>query len=254
MEKYLFKLFLVLPLSLVILHSASAGLINEDFNGGLPADATLYGSASLTAGEVQLTPPTFSQLGGLSFLDQDSGAAIGSWSAQFDFRIDQNSSAGADGISLSFSRLGDVGAVGEEGLSSGIAIGFDTWNNGEVSDNHVSLRFDGALLVELDVTSFFLLQDGVLRSALITMNNGLLDLSIGGTGLFSHDIAGWSAYAGQFNFGGRTGGHFSRQVIDNFSASTTAGVSAAVPEPATLALFGLGLAGMGFARKKRKSV
>ena len=26
-----------------------------------------------------------------------------------------------------------------------------------------------------------------------------------------------------------------------------------IPEPATLALFGLGLAGMGFARKKRKS-
>ncbi|HDH16951.1 MAG TPA: PEP-CTERM sorting domain-containing protein [Gammaproteobacteria bacterium] len=26
-----------------------------------------------------------------------------------------------------------------------------------------------------------------------------------------------------------------------------------VPEPATLALFGIGLAGLGFARKKRKS-
>jgi hypothetical protein len=250
MEKHLIKLLLVLPLSLVMLNSASAGLIIEDFNGALPADATLHGTASLTGGEIQLTPSLLSQLGGLSFLDQDSGAAIDSWSALFDFRIDQNGNGGADGISLSFSRLGDVGAVGEEGLSSGIAIGFDTWNNGEVSDNHVSLRYDGALLVEVDVTSSFLLQDGVLRNALITMNNGLLELSIAGTPLISHNIAGWSAYSGQFNFGGRTGGARSRQVIDNFEGHTTA---AAVPEPATLALFGIGLAGLGFARKKKKS-
>ena len=42
--------------------------------------------------------------------------------------------------------------------------------------------------------------------------------------------------------------------VDPFSATTGgSGGSTAVPEPGTLALFGLGVLGLGFARRRRRS-
>jgi hypothetical protein len=127
-------LLYVLSISLLAA-TAHAGMISADFNSGLPAGASLHGNAVIIGGEAQLTASLNSQLGGLSFADQDAGAAVGAWSAEFSFRMDQNAGAGngADGISLGFSRLGAVGAVGEEGLSSGIAVGFDTYDNGRAN-------------------------------------------------------------------------------------------------------------------------
>ena len=233
-----------------------AGFISEDFNTGLPAGATLYGNASVTGNEVALTPASQSQHGALSFTDQDSGAAIDSWSAAFDFRMDLGGGVnGADGISLSFSRLGNVGfsglahGVAEEGSNTGIAIGFDTWNNGGIdnnSGNHLSLRYDGALLALIDIPAFQL-NDAIMRNAIISMTNGLLDVSINGQSFINHTIVGWSAYAGQFTFAGRTGAATNRQIIDNFTGSTTS----QVPAPNPLLLIGLGMLALSVTRKKK---
>ncbi|PKG82731.1 hypothetical protein CXF85_12425 [Colwellia sp. 75C3] len=240
--KKLRTLLIALPLTALLSNTAFAGLISEDFNSGSVNGATLYGPSVVVNNELQLTSSNPSLLGGMSFSDQDNGQLIKSWGADFDFRIDGNSNGGADGISLTYSRLGEVGVASEEGLFSGLAIGFDTWNNDETSGNHISLRYDGVLLVEQHISAPSL-QDGVVHNTAITMDEGLVSVSLDGTSIFTHQVANWSAYSGQFNFGARTGWAMSRQVVDNFNANTVA-----VPEPSMLALFGLAL--FGLARRK----
>jgi len=240
------SILIALPLSIAFTSSAMAGLISEDFNSGLPAGVSFYGPSSVVNQEAQLTPSSNSLLGGMSFTDQDNGRLIEAWDANFDFRIDQNGNGGADGISLTFSRLGDVGPVGEEGLLSGLAIGFDTWSNAEISGNHISLRYDGVLLVEQNISTT-VLENGDVHSASISMIDGLVNVSLDGASLFTHDVVSWTAYSGQFNFGARTGGARSRQVVDNFIASTVA-----VSEPSMLAVFGLALFSLARRKKVKK--
>ena len=103
-----------------------AGSINATFDSGLDG-GTLYGCAIRTGNAIRLTPASGSQLGGLSFSELDPGQSVISWSAEFDFYIGGGS--GADGLSLSFANVGSVGAIGEEGQTTGIAIGFDTYRH-----------------------------------------------------------------------------------------------------------------------------
>jgi hypothetical protein len=235
--------------------SASAGVIDEDFNAGLPAGATLHGSASATGTAIQLTPFAFSQLGGLSFTDQDAGFGVLNFVAEFDFQM-TGGSGGADGISLSFSRLGVVGAAGEEGIGSGLALGLDTWNNGagdDFSSNHASLRFDG-FLVAVNSALPLDLNDGGIHHARMEFDMGLVDVYLDPDGatpetqiFFGEALPGWTPYAGQFNFGARTGGARNAHIIDDFLAITTS----EIPEPTTLSLCALGLLGVVRRRVRR---
>ena len=61
----------------------------------------------------------------------------------------------------------------------------------------------------------------------------------------------WFSMSGITDQGEEWGGPVSEAY--NISMNATGDFAEAVPEPATLALFGSGLAGMGFARKKKKS-
>jgi hypothetical protein len=119
----------------------------------------------------------------------------------------------------------------------------------DINNNHVSLRYDGVFLGAW--TPGFDLNDTNVHRALISFDNGLLGVTLDSVLLFSHMVGDWSAYAGQFNFGGRTGGGRTRQVIDNFVASITEFGSNVnnVPAPAVLLMLMIGLAGVGFSRK-----
>lgn len=219
-----------------------AEVITENFNAGLPANATLFGNALAQNQRIELTQDNVvGQLSGLAFDELDVGLAVQAFDASFDFQAGDNTiNGGADGFSFSFTTLGNVGAFGENGSPTGIAISYDTFNNGnngEISDNHVSLRVDNILIAENDVTAILDLNDNQVHSTrvelldtgdisvFITPNSGAESLVLSAT------IADFTPFRGQFNFGARTGGNSDLHAIDNFNATTTA-----VPEPSTYVL------------------
>jgi hypothetical protein len=116
-----------------------------------------------------------------------------------------------------------------------------------------SLSFD---LTGLDPTT------AAIAGVFGTDNNGSIDLNgmIGGTTTF----AGFGAQTSfSFTSGFVAGLNMIDVLVNNggdptaffvqFSTATAGGTSTSVPEPATLSLLGLGLAGVAFARRKRKS-
>ena len=233
----------------VAINARSGGLKANFFYDNIVAD---FGP--IDQGGIQLTPATGNQLGGLSFDDPTGGQAVDEWGAWFDFRIvPGNDGDGADGISLSFSRLGDVGATDEEGSGTGLGIGFDTHpNGGEISGNHLNVRFDGSLLQEIDLTQFgLILEDGMVHHAELNLQNGLLDVLIDGqTILDDFFVDGWQPYAGQFVLGARTGGKVQYSFIDNFDGFVDTAESSPVPEPNSALLLMVGAVGL-FARRRK---
>ena len=76
-------------------------------------------------------------------------------------------------------------------------------------------------------------------------NDGIFDDTFGATALFS------ASGIGMYQIGLRVTDNNYLYDIDTTTVRVWDSLESAVPEPATLALMGLGLAGLGFARKKK---
>lgn len=241
--------------------TANAGLIiSEDFNSAT-SDVTYNGSAfqDIGSGRAILTRNAFSQTGSIWFNTPNN---IDQFSVSFDFFVGNNT-GGADGITFavidSVSPLTTIGSGGGNMGYAGIgnpsfAVEFDTWSNGssrgdQGNGNHVGLVSNSGAGTQYGAISALAspLEDGAIHSALIEFNNASIEVFVDGSSVLTGSYAAGAIPAnGYFGFTGATGGARNLQYVDNVVIST-----ASVPVPGTLALMGLGLAGLGFIGKRK---
>jgi len=181
----------------------SAGNYSSDFNSGPPAGMTLFGAATVSGGFLQLTPALGDQFGIAYVDDFGGGQLVQSFHATFKAALFGSTCCGggtlpADGLSFNlvpaFSVLPNpgYGQPAEEGLNEGLAINFDTWDNGAGEAPAIEVKWLGAIIATVP---FQVSQSPVgapdaataLRDVDIKLDlDGTIDVSYGGTVVLSN--------------------------------------------------------------------
>lgn len=275
------KKFFVSLCSLCFILGVSGNVFGITFNDFSSTDGlTLNGDAATATtgdGEVlRLTPASGSQAGSVF-----SNAMVNAsdFSTFFEFRITEPGGAfdgyetGADGLvfvvqSVS-SDIGGAGhGIGYAGISDSVGVEFDTWYNSWNNDpdsNHVGIDINGNVNHgsgspnTVSVTPNF--DDGNLWYSWIDYNGSELEVRVNQTGIRPDDpllsqsldialiLGEEDAYVG---FTSGTGAAWGNHDIISWEYRDGYDPVGAVPEPATILLLGVGLAGLvGFRKKFR---
>lgn len=225
------------------------GLSIYTISGAPPEVRTTDGNPG---GYLKLTDAINSTTSTVVFPDFESGYSVQSFTFAVDCRIGNGTETPADGFSINFCRPGDpvllngqgfIAGAAEEGTTTGLAIGFDTYDNGNGDVVGFSIKLDGTILTEVPaatrngaVDDPNSLQTGPIGSAgwapfLVELkDDGTLDVTWKGTKVVDGLAIGWTPSPGRIVFAARTGGLNEAHHFDNLSITTTPAPIAALTE------------------------
>ncbi|KLT67688.1 GEVED domain-containing protein, partial [Flavobacterium sp. ABG] len=191
----------------------------------LPANTSISGNASITGGQLVLTPAATSQKGGF-LVDKSPGSNINAFTTSFDYTA--GGGGGADGFSLSYAgALTNTDSGGELGEGSGIIVQFDTYDNeGIASGSRIRILYNGTGVFTSALSIPFNIRTTTARNVVLSVDNkGYLSLTMvnsSGTiitvvsnlllpaAYLSTDKSAW-----KFKFSARTGAITDIHTIDN---------------------------------------
>jgi len=136
----------------------SGGKACLDFNSGVPAGTTLFGDATVNGGILKLVTLPANGGWGVAYVDDfGGGKSVQAFHATFKAALFGSTCCGgapADGFSFNLVSANSVlptpgyGQPAEEGLDEGLAITFDTWDNGAPDAIAISVKWRGQFIRE----------------------------------------------------------------------------------------------------------
>ncbi len=164
----------------------------------------------------------------------------------FQFRI-KPVSGRADGFGMALLDAATWGSSGvapsfsvEPNLANSLGLGFDIYSNSEISNNHLSVHFNGTKLADFNISTASLdLGNGLFNGAKVTLTRAaggaLLTVELtpnGGaafTAIDNYFISGLDLKESRVAFGAATASQTASQDIDNVSVQVTPGVPEVLP-------------------------
>lgn len=255
---------LCLGASLSVQAGSATFNLNQDPAGQFDITGSAYWSPTdgvNNSGYLVITEATGGQRGAILFPDFDNGLIVKAFTFSMDMRIGNGTAPPADGFSVNYARAGDptiasIEAGGtdgfaaspggeanlpEEGTTTGLGIGFDTWDSGSGDVVGISIRVDNTVIAQKalptrhgalndatsmqtgpqdpnDPTSFSTL--GWAKFEVELKEDGKLTVRWKDTDMFKDLPTAFFPSPGRLVFCGRTGGSYEHHHIDNIVITT----------------------------------
>ncbi len=220
-----------------------------------PSGATANGNAAVEGGFLHLTDALGGQSGQYLLDDFTFGELVMNFRATFTASIRGGTSKAADGFSFNFGTMpGPSSPIGEEGIGDGLAVTFDTYDN-STSDvaPAISIKLNGTTLAAVLMAEenpnedppyvlpvptdpatgspmTLATGDKFVPVEIELRNDGHIDVSYKNVKVLADVATGYTPRAGQFGFGGRTGGSYSAHWIDDLTIVANRDAGAGVPD------------------------